>query len=210
MTIRTQAASMGSVFSFRGPDYALSTSTGLRKDLLGTSMAIIMAIAGTTTGVAAEPAPVVQHALPKGYSPIFLSAVELNHLVSTEISLELNASEILPSHAESVRWLHEASGLTWEQMGRIFGVSRRAVHFWASGGKLNASNVEALRKFATIVRNLHADTPSSRRDTLLSFDTDGQSIVEKFRAENASHQTDIQKLPLSPWSLMGANHDRTV
>lgn len=210
MTIRTQAASMGNVLNYQASEYAVSTSTGLGKDLLCTGMAALMAIAGTSTGMAAEPAPSVHQTFSKDYAPILLDTIESRTLINTEIPLHSKVAEVLPNHAESVRWLHKASGLTWEQLGRIFGVSRRAVHFWASGGKLNASNVEALRKFTTVVRELHFDTPASRRNALLSFDANGQSIVEKFRLENASHQTDIQSLPLSAWSIMGANHEQTV
>src|SRR6266542_2454198 len=51
-----------------------------------------------------------------------------------------------PSVALSVRHLYEASGLTWEQLARLFGVSRRAVHNWANGGRMTARHVEISRR----------------------------------------------------------------
>src|SRR5262245_36297225 len=38
-----------------------------------------------------------------------------------------------PTQRSAVRSLHDSSGLTWEQLARLFGVSRRAVHNWANG-----------------------------------------------------------------------------
>ena len=48
----------------------------------------------------------------------------------------VSASAVL-ADADELRWLKAHSGLTWEQLGKAFGVSRRAVHLWANGGRMN-------------------------------------------------------------------------
>ena len=67
------------------------------------------------------------------------------------------------SESDEVRWLHEQSGLTWEQLGRLFGVSRRTVHLWANGSGMNASNREALYELVALVRSVQGETPAVRR-----------------------------------------------
>lgn len=52
----------------------------------------------------------------------------------------------------AVSELRRISGLTWEQLGELFGVSRRSVHFWASGQPLNAANEARLLHVLDIVR----------------------------------------------------------
>ena len=49
--------------------------------------------------------------------------------------------------------LRRISGLTWHQPGQLLGMSRRSVHYWASGKPLNAGNQERLtRVFSTLGR----------------------------------------------------------
>lgn len=61
-----------------------------------------------------------------------------------------------PDDAETTRRaiseLRRISGLTWEQLGGLFDVSRRSVHFWASGKPLNAGNEQRLMHVLDVVR----------------------------------------------------------
>jgi len=85
------------------------------------------------------------------------------------------------SDGRDVRWLHEASGLTWEQLGRVFGVSRRAVHMWATGARMNSSNAETLFALAELVRSAPAVTPDDRRAWLLRSEGTQASRLDQFR-----------------------------
>jgi len=85
------------------------------------------------------------------------------------------------SESDEVRWLHEQSGLTWEQLGRLFGVSRRTVHLWANGSGMNASNREALYELVALVRSVQGETPAERRRWLLSPGSSGRSPLDSFR-----------------------------
>lgn len=62
--------------------------------------------------------------------------------------------------------LRRISGLTWEQLGRLFSVSRRTVHFWASGKPLNADNEQRLMQVLDIVRAAYRSDARSTRAAL--------------------------------------------
>jgi len=50
--------------------------------------------------------------------------------------------------------LRRRSGLTWDQLARLFEVSRRSVHFWASGKVMAAAHEEHLQRVLAAVRRL--------------------------------------------------------
>lgn len=111
------------------------------------------------------------------------------------------------SDREEVTWIKAHSGLTWDQLGKVFGVSRRAVHMWANGGRLNESNARRLRTFAAIVRRLESETtagatPEVIRARLLQVEADGLSIVDRLRREHSSGPT--WGAPFGPERLVGA------
>ena len=89
---------------------------------------------------------------------------------------------------------HKASGLTWEQIARYFGVSRRAVHLWASGGRMTASNEELLVHLVRAVDSVKHFAPSDRRQALLSSGS-GLNLVDTERATRSSRETDINRSP---------------
>jgi DNA-binding transcriptional regulator YiaG len=54
-----------------------------------------------------------------------------------------------PPNAESSRRISDIrlrTGLTWDQMARLFGVSRRTVHLWASGAAMSSAHEEHLHR----------------------------------------------------------------
>ncbi len=68
---------------------------------------------------------------------------------------------------KSINELRRLSGLTWEQLARLFNVSRRTLHFWASGQKINSLNEEKLNRLLGIVRYIDRGSASLNRDLLL-------------------------------------------
>jgi hypothetical protein len=106
-----------------------------------------------------------------------------------------------------VRKLHDDSGLTWEQLGRLFGVSRRAVHLWANGGRMNSTNAETLSELVIIVSALPASSPEARRTALLASGPDGHSIFDGFRARRLFDSGRVTETTLTPDQLLGARHD---
>ncbi len=63
--------------------------------------------------------------------------------------------------------LRRVSGLTWEQLGELFEVSRRSVHFWASGKPLKSGNAKRLKHILDVVRDADRGSARSTRAALL-------------------------------------------
>jgi hypothetical protein len=110
------------------------------------------------------------------------------------------------STAKAIRKAHEDSGLTWEQLARVFCVSRRSVHLWANGARMNATNVELLMRFVDFLDRLEAASPDERRTALLAIGRDGKSALDRFRLHYSQLRDAFDTLP-RPESLLGAEHD---
>ena len=81
--------------------------------------------------------------------------------VAIQIEIETEATR------QAVSELRRISGLTWKQLAGLFGVSRRSVHFWASGKPLNATNHQRLMRVLDVVRGADRGTARSTRAALL-------------------------------------------
>ena len=106
------------------------------------------------------------------------------------------------STSQMVRRLWKTSGLTGDQIARLCGVSRRAVHLWASGGRINALHQERLSRRTAVVDALPGQIPEQRRAALLAPGPDGRSIFDRLRSERASDDTDISAPPWRPVDLI--------
>jgi len=69
--------------------------------------------------------------------------------------------------------LRRRSGLTWEQLARLFGVAPRSVHFWASGKPLNAAHEERLGRVLAIIRQIDQGQARATRAALMTASSDG-------------------------------------
>jgi DNA-binding transcriptional regulator YiaG len=80
-----------------------------------------------------------------------------------------------PSNSRSaVNELRRVSGLTWEQLGDLFQVSRRAVHNWASGETLNRKNESRLGHALATLRFIDRGLSSLNRAVLTQPLHDGR------------------------------------
>ena len=73
--------------------------------------------------------------------------------------------------------LRRISGLTWEQLAELFGVSRRSVHLWASGMPLDAAHHERFMRVLDVVRHADRGTARGTRAALLEA-RDGVTAFE--------------------------------
>src|SRR6266498_5567216 len=112
-----------------------------------------------------------------------------------------------PSVALSVRHLYEASGLTWEQLARLFGVSRRAVHNWANGGRMTDFHAGLLSRLTRVIDQLPAADAASRRAYLLAPGEDGHSLYEHVRAQLAESVDVINEPSLALDQRLGVASD---
>lgn len=114
--------------------------------------------------------------------------------------------------AEAVKRLRARSGLTWDELARAFGVSRRTVHAWASGTRMNQSHAERLSVLARIIDGLAADDPARARAEFHAPAADGVSLYQRLVRSLA--QPGNRREGFAPWELLAAEGehggDRTV
>lgn len=76
------------------------------------------------------------------------------------------AMDNLETTRRAITELRRISGLTWEQLGKLFDVSRRSVHFWASGKPLNTQNEQRLMQILDVIRAADRGDARSNRAAL--------------------------------------------
>lgn len=81
------------------------------------------------------------------------------------------AVELLPD-------IRRRTGLTWDQLARIFGVRRRSLHLWVKGSRMSADNAERLEQVAAVARFLDVGDPDRTRSALLRPRAGGESIFD--------------------------------
>ena len=84
--------------------------------------------------------------------------------------------------ASAILEIRRLSGLTWEELAVVFGVSRRSVHHWASGKTVSSSHDQDIRRVLVIVRRLDRGDAALTRNLLLSPDVAGQAIFHQLKA----------------------------
>jgi hypothetical protein len=174
-----------------------------------TSALMVGILAGTTTSTPVAPKPNVRWVLPATGTGIVLDDSQPVSIAAPRpVAVPADAAMAnTVSEADQVRWLHNASGLTWDQLGKVFGVSRRAVHLWANGGRMNAVNAQTLAELVALVRELPARSPADARAQLLATGPDGRSKLDMLRARDSAD--DVSGTPWRPQQLLGARHDRS-
>ncbi len=100
------------------------------------------------------------------------------------------------SNVDLLERIHELSGLTWEQIARLFNVSRRSIHLWLAGGRLSSANELRLIELESMLSSWPG-TAEDRRHQLLQSQISGRSWFDETRHEQASRDDDINR-PLEP------------
>jgi DNA-binding transcriptional regulator YiaG len=127
----------------------------------------------------------------------------------------------------SIWELRRISGLTWEQLGDLFGVSRRSLHFWASGKPLTAANEERLLRVLGVVQSGRRRDARATRSALLQvqrgvtafdllaaqeFEAAARLLGEMHPARvhalrPLNKEAKARRMPLAPDELVSAEHD---
>ncbi|MCY7324265.1 MAG: XRE family transcriptional regulator, partial [Phormidesmis sp. CAN_BIN36] len=74
--------------------------------------------------------------------------------------------------------LRRLSGLTWDQLAKLFNVSRRSLHFWASGQPLSRFNEEHLNRLLGTIRYINRESANLNRSLLLQPDSNGNPLFD--------------------------------
>lgn len=175
-------------------------------------VALIALAAATTTGVPAHPVLDSQLVI-ESFTGTWLEEVQKPNFVSAGVATSADRHPhpdqlITPSRAgqantaDTVKRVRAESGLTWDQLARIFGVSRRAVHHWASGGRMNAVNEEQLNELQDVIRQLPGGDPATRRSMIFASTPEGPSIFEQLKSRRSSSEI-LQVAAYSPDGLIG-------
>jgi len=71
------------------------------------------------------------------------------------------------SSTAAIYEVRRITGLSWDQLARLFGVSRRSVHFWANGKALNSDNEEHLYRLLATAKQIDRGSVSETRAAIL-------------------------------------------
>ncbi|MBD2298191.1 MULTISPECIES: XRE family transcriptional regulator [Nostocales] len=105
--------------------------------------------------------------------------ISRNLVAGSEIT---TSGVILPSSPEAtqkaVNELKRLSGLTWDQLAKLFNVSRRSLHSWASGERLNSFNEYTLNQLLGMIQYIDRGSASLNRSLLLQPGSNGIPLID--------------------------------
>ncbi len=102
-----------------------------------------------------------------------LAAVEM-----TTSGITLPSTSSPEATQKSLGVLRRLSGLTWDQLAKLFNVSRRSLHFWASGQPLSRFNEEQLNRLLGTIQYIDRGTASLNRSLLLKLDNNSNPLFD--------------------------------
>lgn len=119
--------------------------------------------------------------------------------------------------------IKSTTGLTWQQLARVFKVSQRSLHLWMDGEAMDSLHQERLYRVLTIIRRLPFFEAFQNRAFLLSPQTDGTIPLDLLTAGEddafvacvigtpvrtiAGTSASVDRRPLPPSTLMDAMQD---
>lgn len=133
------------------------------------------------------------------------------------------------SSGSAIMELRRLSGLTWEQLARLFGVVPRSLHFWVSGKPLTPAHEERVNRLLATMHKLDRGSARENRALLLGVRDDGMLPFDLLVAEQyeqvltllglgqalvrpklaaLSEEARRARQPLPPEELVGALQDR--
>ena len=100
--------------------------------------------------------------------------------------------------------IRRRSGLTWEELGYLFNVSRRSVHHWASGKTVSAKHDRLIRQMLAAIRHLDRGEAARTRALLLTTDAKGIAALDLLKAGLFEEATARAEGPSSALGLKSA------
>jgi transcriptional regulator with XRE-family HTH domain len=149
----------------------------------------------------------------------------LDYVVATNVGLSDSFFKVKPPSVQvALQEIKTTTGLTWQQLARVFKVTQRSLHLWMDGEALDPVHLERLYRVLTIVRKLPYSESFQNRTFLLSPQADGTILLDLLvagdddvflaRVErtpvsvNAGTTPSVDgRVPLPPSVLMDASQD---
>ena len=119
--------------------------------------------------------------------------------------VEDKAREALPELAQSVRSLRQRSGLTWDELARIFNVTRRTLYNWTIGGQVSAAHAQALAQVIALVHEIDLGDPRQTRSRLLAPTESGLTLYSQLIKQSVKPAK--HNLAYRPDQLLDARFD---
>jgi DNA-binding transcriptional regulator YiaG len=98
----------------------------------------------------------------KNILPLLLATLDMT---TSGVKICPNSSTLVTRKA--ILEIRRLTGFTWEQLAVLFNVSRRTLHFWASGERLNSFNEEQLYLLLDTIRYIDRGSATLNRSILL-------------------------------------------
>lgn len=111
------------------------------------------------------------------------------------------------SSADQVQLLHSESGLTWAQIARIVGVSRRSVHSWAAGARISSHHLESISTLLSRVRSIVAGSAEERRAEIFRV-SNKSSYFERWLEEFSGGNVNLSESAFKLSYIEGAVHGK--
>lgn len=99
------------------------------------------------------------------------------------------ASETTDGNRAALMGLRRSTGLSWDQLARLFGVGRRSVHHWASGRPMSLAHEELLYRLNAVIQRVEGLGASETRRLLLAPAANGSipfALMEEGRLSEAA------------------------
>ncbi|MBW4635462.1 MAG: XRE family transcriptional regulator [Iphinoe sp. HA4291-MV1] len=109
------------------------------------------------------------------------TTVERDLLAALEMTtsgVTLPSTSSIEATQKALNELRKLSGLTWDQLAKLFNVSRRSLHFWASGQPLSRFNEENLNRLLGTIQYINRGSASLNRSLLLRPGSDGRPLLD--------------------------------
>jgi hypothetical protein len=124
--------------------------------------------------------------------------------------------------------IRRLSGLTWDELATVFGVSRRSLHHWANGKPISAANEDRVRRVLATLQRVDHGEAHRNRTLLMASCPDGGLVIDLLRRgdfETVEHliqagpgravlgsrlsaDAAAARRPPSPAELVDARHDK--
>ena len=153
---------------------------------------IISAVRGSSSGMCLlDPMPDIR----------IVSSLALREGQSKPQVLQSASPRPIQNSADLVTSLHDRSGLTWEQLAKALGVSRRSLHMWAAGSKVTHAHRRVMERFEQLVDEIGLD-PERTKLRLLEQRPGRGSLFDEFRLNRNGGKREINGPALDAFDML--------